>query len=374
MLDLKRYYSIKPELEKLVSTEYLRKRAQIYLTEKNPHITDESCGHSPGTPHDFYSEGDYWWPNPQTKNGLPYIRRDGESNPDNFSGHRLILRRMRNQVSTLALAYKMFGDEIYAAKAVQVLEEYFIDESTKMNPNLDYAQAIAGICTGRGIGAIDTIHLADVPFAIEALKGSQAMTEKIYHSLTDWFAAYLGWFLSSRNGIEEMNTENNHCVCYFMQAAAFSRFTDNIQLLEFCRMQYKTRLLPQMEQDGSFPLELARTKPYNYSAFLLDNLTSICQLLSTPEDDLWLYETADGKSYKKALDFLEPYILDKSIWPYPKDVEHFDAFPVRYSFLIFAGHALGRQELIDFYLSLPEKITDEEALRNLAVRTPVLWM
>lgn len=374
MLQIQKNYRITPDISGLVSNLNLKETADQYLTSEIPHITDTICIRSAGTIHDFYSEGDYWWPNPDTKDGLPFIRRDGKSNPDNFTAHRLIMRKMRNQVSTLALAWHTLNDERYAAQAIKILYEFFLDEKTKMNPNLNYAQAISGICKGRGIGVIDTIHLADIPFAVEVLKTSSYMTEKIYNSLVDWFASYLGWMLSSRNGIEEMNTLNNHCVCYIMQTAVFALFTDNIQITDFCRSQFKTRLLAQMETDGSFPKELARTKPYNYSAFLLDNLTTICQLLSTDDDNLWTYETADHKSYQKALDFLSPYILDKSSWPYHKDVEHFDSFPVRYSFLLFAGHALGRRDLINFYFSLPEKITDEEALRNLAVRTPVLWM
>ena len=374
MLLFDRPTSIKASLSDLVSKKQILKQADSYISSPIPHITDCQCPRSTGTIHDFYSEGDYWWPNPKTSNGLPFIRKDGQSNPENFSSHRLILRNMRNQVSSLALAYRLTGNETYAAHAVLILQEFFIDNATRMAPNLNYAQAIAGICTGRGIGIIDTIHLADVPFAVEALKQSSWMTDSMYHSLQDWFAEYLGWMLSSRNGIEEMNTVNNHCVCYIMQAAVFALFTDNEQIAQFCRFQYKTRLLAQMDNNGSFPLELARTKPYNYSAFILDNLTSICQLLSTKEDNLWTYETPDHKKYQKALDFLSPYILDKKKWPYPKDVEHFDDFPIRYSFLLFAGYALGRKELIDLYFCLPSAPRDEEALRNLAVRTPALWI
>lgn len=374
MLSFDRPVSIQPILSDLVCKTQILQQADSYMDSSIPHITDCQCSRSAGTIHDFYSEGDYWWPNSSTPDGLPFIRKDGQSNPDNFSSHRLILRNMRNQVSILALAYHLSKDEAYAVRAVRILKEFFIDEATKMNPNLNYAQAIAGICTGRGIGIIDTIHLADVPFAIEALKETPSMTANLYSSLRDWFAQYLGWMLSSPNGIEEMNTVNNHCVCYIMQAAVFALFTDNEQIAEFCRFQYKTRLLAQMDTDGSFPLELARTKPYNYSAFILDNMSSICQLLSTKEDNLWTFETPDHKSYRKALDFLSPYILDKKKWPYPKDVEHFDAFPIRYSFLLFAGYALGKRELIDFFFTIPAKISDEEALRNLAVRTPALWM
>lgn len=374
MLTFQKSYAIQPDIAHMTALLDFENDARQYLTEAIPHITDEVCPRSAGTIHDFYSEGDYWWPDPKKPNKLPYIRRDGLSNPENFTGHRLILRRMRNQVSTLALAYQTFHDEAYAARAVRILNEFFLDKNTKMTPHLNYAQAIAGVCSGRGIGIIDTIHLADIPFAIEALKASPHMTEEIYSGLLDWFSVYLGWMLSSKNGIEEMNTENNHCVCYFMQVAVFACFTNNRQLADFCRYQYKTRLLAQMAPDGSFPLELARTKPYNYSAFLLDNLTAICQLLSTDEENLWSYETPDHKSYQKALDFLAPYILDKTRWPYPKDAEHFDAFPIRYSFLLFAGHVLGRQELIDQYFRLPQKITDEEALRNLSIRMPLMWL
>lgn len=374
MLSLNRPFSIRPCILELVSFSSLRQKAQSCLNEPLHHITDCQCPRNPGTIHDFYSEGDYWWPDPASPSGLPYIRRDGRTNPDNFTSHRLLLRAMRNQVSSLALAYRIWGDETFAARACLALKEFFLDPQTRMNPHLNYAQAIGGICTGRGIGIIDTIHLADIPFAVEALRSSPSMTDELYTGLKDWFSRYLGWMLTSKNGIEEMNTVNNHCVCYVMQAAAFALFTDNEPIAQFCRMQYRTRLLPQMAADGSFPLELARTKPYNYSAFLLDNLTSVCLLLSTHEDNLWEYETPDGKNYQKALDFLSPYILHKERWPYAKDVEHFDSFPIRYSFLLFAGYALGRKELIDFYFSLPEEITDEEALRNLAVRAPGLWM
>lgn len=146
MLQLNHPVTIQPQLSSLISKEELKATAEQYKNTPVPHITDEICSRSPGTIHDFYSEGDYWWPDPQMPDGLPYIRRDGQTNPENFTGHRLILRRMRNQVSTLALCWKVTGDPSCAQKAVQILQEFFVDESTKMNPHLNYAQAIAGIC------------------------------------------------------------------------------------------------------------------------------------------------------------------------------------------------------------------------------------
>lgn len=353
---------------------YVIAQADRILGMPVPHITDVISPRSTGGPHDFFSEGDYWWPNPDTADGLPYIRRDGETNPDNFNHHRNLLRRMRDQVAILSRAYQISGRESYAGKACQILDEFFLAEDTCMTPNLNYAQAIAGVCPGRGIGVIDTIHLTDIPFAVQALLSSSSLSGQLLLGLKAWFAAYLDWMLTSPNGIDEMNTHNNHSVCFFMQAAVFALFTDNEEVLSFCRGQFRSRLIPQMAADGSFPLELARTKPYNYSAFILDNMVTLCHILSTPGDNLWQYRSPEGYSIKKALDFMAPYVLDKSTWPYPRDVMHFDSFPVRYSFLIFAGCTLGRQEYIDFFYSLPKASKDEEAQRNLAVNQPLLWM
>lgn len=371
MITYPKHYRIAPECK---DTDWIISQADAAKKAPFPHITDAVCPKSAGGPHDYYSNGDYWWPNPDTADGLPYIQRDGESNPDNFSAHRKLLRSMRTSVVYLAWAWHVTKDESYAAHAVEMLRQFFLDEATKMNPHLAYAQALPGICDGRGIGIIDTLHLADVPFAIELLHASPAMTDDIYKGLRSWFAQYLGWMLTHENGIAEMTTTNNHAVCFFVQAAVFALFTDNERIAQFCRDNFKRALMRQMAADGSFPRELGRTKPYNYSIFVVDNMISLCHLLSTPEDNLWDYVTEDGKNIQTAIDFITPYMLDKTTWPYRKDVMHFDAFPVRNSFLQFAGCTLGRQELIDFYNSLPEQSQDEEARRNLAVRLPFSWM
>lgn len=373
MITYPKKYEIPPFLQE-TDKEFIIKKADEALLTPCLHITDAAAPNSSGSPHDYYSNGDYWWPNPDTPDGLPYIRRDGLSNPHNFNAHRLLLRRMRTGLVYVAAAYKITQNEKYALYGVRLLREFFLKEQTKMNPHLAYAQAIPGICSGRGIGIIDTLHLIDVPFAIEALKSSPAMSEAIYGQLQNWFASYLGWMLTSPNGIAEMNEKNNHSVCFFVQAAVFSLFTDNRKIADFCRYAYKNCLLPQMQPDGTFPLELKRTKPYSYSIFVLDNMVTLCHLLSTEQDNLWNYQSGNGASIRKGLDFITPYLLKKNTWPYEKDVEHFDAFPARASFMPFAGHTLNRLELITLYHSLPREIQDEEARRNIAIRLPYLWM
>ncbi len=371
MIEYRVHYLKEPQWH---DREWVLQKAQEALLAPVLHITDAQSDRSAGGIHDYYSNGDYWWPNPDTPDGLPYVQRDGETNPDNFNEHRIIMRQMRTNVVYLTSAYVLEGDELCAARAVRHLKEFFLDEETYMAPHLSYAQAILGRCEGRGIGIIDTLHLVDVVFAIEKLKSSKAMKPEIYAGLQKWFARYLGWMLTDENGIQEMNQDNNHSVCFFVQAAAFARFADNERIADFCRDYFKKELLKQEAEDGSFPRETGRTKPYNYSIFVVDNMVSICHLLSTEEDNLWEYESPDGRSIKKAVDFITPYIIDKASWPYPPDVMHFDAFPARHGFLILAGYALGRQELLDLYDRLPVESQDEEARRNIASRQPMLWM
>ncbi len=366
--------SIFPTEPKETTRQWILQKAEQALYCPLPHITDVIAPQSPGTVHDYYSNGDYWWPNPDTANGLPYIRRDGETNPGNFNDHRLLLRQMRTNLVMLAAAYRLTKKEAFALQGVRILKEFFLEEETRMNPRLSYAQAIPGVCDGRGIGIIDTLHLIDVPFAVETLRPSVHMTASVYSGLKDWFSHYLTWMMTDPNGVAEMHEKNNHSVCFFVQAAVFALFTDNESVVDLCHDTYKKFLLPQMAANGSFPLELSRTKPYNYSIFVLDNMVTLCYLLSTPQDNLWNFCLPNGAGIQKGLDFLSPYLLDKSAWPFGKDVMHFDAFPIRASFMVFAGHCLGRQDLLELFESLPLETDDEEARRNVAIRLPYLWM
>lgn len=360
---------------KYIDREWVLSHAEAALASSPVHITDAAAPMSEGGIHDYYSNGDYWWPDPSKPDGLPYIRRDGESNPGNFDSHRQMLRTMRTHVAHLAAGYKLTAKEAYAEKAVQWLREFFLDDATRMNPHLLYAQAIPGICAGRGIGIIDTLHLIDVPYAIEALKPSAAMTEPVYSGLKRWFAVYLQWMSTHPNGIEEMNADNNHGVCWFVQAAAFAAFTGDEDMLAFCRKRYKESLLPgQMALNGSFPKELARTKPYGYSIFVLDNMTTLCRILSTSEDNLWRYELPDGRSIAKGFAFLFPYLTDKASWPLPPDVEHDEGWPAKVPSLLFAGLALDKPEYIALWERLDPDPSDPEVRRNIAIRQPLLWL
>lgn len=348
--------------------------ANQYLSEKPMTITASSSPRSAGGKHDFFSEGDYWWQNPDNPGGA-YIQRDGMSNPDNFVDHRRYLMRLSVQVPALAAAWVITGKLRYAKHAALHLRAWFIDEQTRMNPNLQFAQAIKGITTGRGIGIIDTIHLVEVARAIEVLEDSKALKKAELDRLKKWFADYLQWMTTSKNGLEERDAKNNHGTCWVMQVAAFARLTGNKEILEYCRNRYKTVLVPnQIEKDGSFPQELRRTKPYSYSLFNLEALATICQILLTSDDDLWEFETADGRGIGRAMQFMFPYIKDKKTFPFKPDVMYDKEFPMRQNSLLSSGIALGRPEYIELWKALPADSSVEEVIRNFFIRQPVLWV
>jgi Alginate lyase len=350
------------------------KAAKSYLSEAPITITASSSPRSAGGAHDFFSEGDYWWPDPQNPNG-PYIQRDGMTNPDNFTDHRRYLMRLSVQVPALVAAWKLTGDDRYTAHAVKHLRAWFLDEKTRMNPHLKFAQAIKGRVTGRGIGIIDTIHLVEVARAIEALEASAALSKTERTGIKKWFADYLNWMTTSPYGIEEREAKNNHGACWVMQVAAFARLTGNQELLGFSRERFKTVLIPnQVAADGSFPQEMRRTKPYGYALFNLDAMATICQILSTPQENLWTFELADGRGMRKAMEFMTPYIRDKKSWPLKPDVMYDQEWPMRHCSLLFAGRAFGRRDYIELWKTLKADSAVEEVIRNFFVRQPVVWL
>ena len=343
--------------------------ADRYLSEQPVTVTAARSERSAGGVHDFFSEGDYWWPDAQNPGG-PYVQRDGMTNPDNFVEHRRFLMRLSVQAPVLTAAWRITGGRRYADHAVRHLQAWFVDDATRMNPNLQYAQAIHGRFTGRGTGIIDTIHLVEVARAVKLLERRADLS-----AVKRWFAEYVAWMTTHPYGLAERDAKNNHGTCWVMQVAEFARLTTNSELVAYCRERFRKVLAPdQIAADGSFPQELRRTKPYGYSIFNLEAMATVCQILSTPDDNLWKFELADGRGMGKAMEFLVPYIRDKSKWPHPPDVMYYQEWPMRQISLLFAGLALGRAEYVELWKTLPADSGVEEVVRNFFIRQPVLWV
>jgi hypothetical protein len=362
----------------MIDRDRILKLADQALTLKPPAITDQVATNSAGGLHDFFSQADYEWPNPNTTNGLPYINRDGESNLNVFSYHRMAMRDMKDAVAALAAAYALTGDDKYVRKSTELLKVFFLDMKTRMNPNLNFAQAVLGKQTGNAYGVIDTLHLAELPMAVRFLEQSTAFPPEVDQGLKKWFVDYSEWITTSTNGVKEMNNANNHSIACYLQLASFAKFTGDERLLESCRERFKKVLFPnQMTNNGSFPRELARTKPYGYSIFQVDNLATLCVLLSTTNDDFWKIRLPDGRTPRNAVDFIYPYLADKNQWladGHRKDAMHWENWPARQPCLIFAYAEFGDEKYFDLWKKLNADPTDVEVRRNMAVTQPLLWI
>ena len=362
----------------MIDHDRILKLAGQALALKPPAITDHVATNSAGGLHDFFSQADYSWPNPNTTDGLPYINRDGESNPDVFSYHRMAMRDMKDAVASLAAAYVLTGNDKYVSKAAEFIKVFFLDAQTRMNPNLQYAQAVLGSSTGREYGVIDTLHLVELPVVVHFLEKSPAFPPEVDSGLKKWFADYSEWITTSTNGVKEMNNANNHSIACYLQLASFAKFTGDEKLLEMCREHFKEVLFPrQMTNDGSFPLELKRTKPYGYSIFQADNVATLCVLLSTTNEDFWKFQLSDGRTPKNVVDFISPYLADKNQWladGHQKDVMHWDDWPVRQPCLLFAYAEYGDEKYLNLWKKLDADPTDLEIRRNMAVTQPLLWI
>jgi len=327
-------------------------------------VTHFSCERSKGGKHDFFSEGDYWWPDSLHPNG-PYIQRDGFTNPQNFTAHRKAMIRFSTTVGTLTSAYLLTKNSKYSAAAINHLKAWFIDTATLMNPSLLYGQAITNKVSGRGIGIIDMIQMMEVAQSVAVLEKHKQLNAATLISIKKWFSNYLTWVNTHPYGIEEREAKNNHGTCWTMQVAVFAKLVGDTSLLQYCKKRYKEVLLPgQMASDGSFPLELKRTKPYGYSLFNLDAMVTLVTVLSIQQES----------GIKKAIDFMFPYIANKQSWPYQKDVMYWDEWPVAPIALFFGAQTFNNTDWLDTWIRLEHFPKNEEVIRNTPIRNPLIWL
>ena len=312
--------SFRPAFKRLI------KDADKLLDAAPVSVMEKSQVPPSGDKHDYLSLGRYFWPDPEKPDGLPYINRDGETNPEaaTLPDHGN-LSRMVSAVHTLALAYFMTGKDSYAEHASRFVRTWFLDSATRMNPNMNFAQGVKGKVAGRTSGVLDARAFARVIDGVGMLAGYRGWSDKDQQRLTQWFNQYLDWMLTSKNGMGEAKSTNNHGVWYDVQASSIALFVGNQdvarRILEGAKMQ---RIGKQIEPDGTQPRELARTTSQHYVAFNLEAFFALAAIGGNAGVDLWNYTTEDGRSIRKALDWVLPFVRGEKEWMY-KQINKFDA-------------------------------------------------
>jgi len=282
-------------------------------------VMDKAVTPPSGDKHDYMSQAPYWWPDLSKPDGRPYIRRDGERNPeinritdhDNLGG-------LTSAVSTLGLAFWITGRDEYARHAARLVRVWFLDPGTRMNPHLNFGQGIPGINDGRGIGIIETRGLPDMLDGVRLIAGSPAWTAGDEAGLQAWMRAYMTWLIDSPHGKDEAKNGNNHETWYDVQVAGLAFYAGQQDVARRTLEGSRQRIARQIEPDGRQPRELERTRSWSYSEFNLTAFFSLATLGERAGVDLWSYRTADGRSIRQALDFLVPYAAGDRKWTYPQ--------------------------------------------------------
>lgn len=272
-----------------------------------------------GDRHDYMSLGPYWWPDPSKRDGLPYIRRDGEVNPESKKyGDNKRLDDMVDRLQALALAFQITEEASFAEKAIEQIDRWFIAPETRMNPNLNYGQAIKGVVEGRGIGIIETYQLRYLLDALTLLSTSDRWTPTLDSGMNAWLLDYLTWLQQSQYGKDEAGWKNNHGTAYDVQVSCLALYLGREELArEVIGNVLQRRIATQVEPDGSQPFELERTKSWGYSNMNLAALVELAHLGRRVGVDLWNASTTDGRSIRGAVAFLVPYAKSDKEWQWP---------------------------------------------------------
>lgn len=363
-----------------IDHDRILKAADNYLAKPPVPLTTLPGKRTPGTPHDFYSEAEDYWPDPAKAEG-PYLQRKGSINPAAFTAHRDALLDLSIWVAALAAAYLLTKEERYALAATQHLRAWFVDPSTSMTPSLMYAGVVLPAKTGRFEGILETVHLAEIAQAIPFLAHAEVFTSNDADALNKWFGAYFDWLNSSQLAGLARDQKDHHGSSWLLQTIAFIRLrlallpnADDTPLGEL-RHRYKSvTIRAQINADGVFLHELSTPNPYRLSLFNLDMLAAICQLLYTPFDSVWEYDLQDGPGMRAAIARHYPYIKNKGAWPYPADAAYFENLPLRRPSLLFCARAYTRPEYADLWKSLPPDTQIAELQRTFPIRQPLLWV
>ena len=302
----------------LAALKLLLSNTSVALTRTPYTIVNKSILPPSGDKHDYLSLATYYWPNPNTSTGLPYIKKDGQMNPEvNEIKDGVYVRELSKDIRYLGLSYYFTNDEKYAKKATELLKVFFLNSATRMNPNLNYTQIVRGYTSENGVGTIDTERFVDLIDGVQLLAGSTSWTSENHEALKSWFSQYLNWMLTSAVGKEGLAQPNNIGTFYNLQVVTYALFVGNKTLAKsLLENQTYKRVETQFTVDGRQPFEIARTNSWTYSTKNLEAWFKLANCAESANVNLWDYTTPTGKSLKKAFVWMVPYASGSKPWPY----------------------------------------------------------
>jgi len=382
--------STRPDVAAIDHDRILSAAARYLEVQPTPLVSLPSP-HNPATPHDYYSEA-----------ARASLDPDQPAPESLFLSHRDALFQFGLIVPALAAAYTLTSDDRYAAHARKHLAAWFIDPESRMNPALNYAHVeIPGsvaprrapdgktpAITGRYEGVIEGLPLAEIAQAIPFLAASSALTDSDLTALHDWFAAYLKWMTAEEYSGPRLpalarDARDHHGASWMMQVCSYATFTasdpttprsENATMTELRHRFRATTVRAQISSGGTFPRELTSENAFRDSLFTLDMLAAVCQLLSIRFDSVWDFELQDGPGMRAAIAFHYPFILDRKLWPYRADRQHFDELPGRRPSLLFCARAYQRPEYAETWKKLPPDPPSADVLRTIPLHQPLLWV
>lgn len=323
---------------KTIFASFIRSTDKL-LSEKPRSVISKKQTPPSGDKHDYMSLAPYWWPDSSGDETAPYVRYDGQRNPEIYGvkDHENYAKTCQN-IFELALAFQLTTDEKYAEKAVELMNVWFLNPETKMNPNLNFAQAIKGRNTGRGAGLIDDRWIIYLVDGLQMLKASPKFTAQSQKEMTAWLTDFLSWITESKNGKDENKAPNNHGTWYDAQVTAIALGTGNIDIARLHAERIKEKIATQITPEGKEPFELTRTNSYSYSFFNLEALCTLSRLASNLGVNGWEYKTEDGKSIRKAVEFLYPYMINEKAWEYQQISPRKTDVPVSAMLMAYGGY------------------------------------
>ena len=306
------------DADKVKALKLLLKKADKVLGDAKVYsVMDKKQKPPSGDKHDYMSTGPYWWPDPTKPDGLPYIKKDGLRNPTYYDiTDSQEINKVEEGALTLALAYYFTHENKYADFASKLIKTWFLDTETRQNPNLNFGQGIPGLNIGRGTGIIETRDVYRVQDAAILIQETPNWSKENHEALKKWFSDYLTWMLESPIGKDEAKAKNNHGTFYSEQVIAFALFSERPEVALNEIEIFKNRMESQLKPDGSQPLELIRTKSWNYVNMNLYGYFLIAKLAENANIQLWNQQISEGKNMKHALDWTVPYLKNEKIWEY----------------------------------------------------------